>query len=207
MMRPAPPFCAVSTQRSMPWSNEARHEDWSEPKMSESPDSSCRRTVSGTLGSEMVETLPIMYTVRPLIGGRKSLMSGRVMSSGYMPPVCSWRLIRSSFSVQLKRSATPGRYHTGSTAALVTTTWPLSERTLPSCLRLPSLTACLISGMSRWDRVTAMVGRRSSSPDLSSAAKMPWAMWPHGSRETILLGSCHCLKGPFMKISPGSVLV
>ena len=30
-----------------------------------------------------------MYTVSPPIGGRKTLMSGRVMSSGYIPPVSS----------------------------------------------------------------------------------------------------------------------
>src|SRR5258708_34186513 len=76
-----------------------------------------------------------MYTVRPPIGGRKTLMSGRVMNSGYIPPVSSNKERRSKDSVlcatgrftsvetltpkttitQIPHlSATPGRHQTGS---------------------------------------------------------------------------------------------
>lgn len=39
-----------------------------------------------------------IYTVRFPIGGRKTLMSGRVMSSGYIPPVSSNRARRNRLS-------------------------------------------------------------------------------------------------------------
>jgi hypothetical protein len=39
-----------------------------------------------------------MYTVKPPMGGRKTLMSGRVMSSGYIPPVSSNRARRKILS-------------------------------------------------------------------------------------------------------------
>src|SRR5215831_17971613 len=43
--------------------------------------------------------------VVPPIGGRNTLRSGRVTSSGYMPPVCSCRPRRKSVSSSPKRSA------------------------------------------------------------------------------------------------------
>src|SRR6267154_1198537 len=46
--------------------------------------------------------------------------SGRVTSSGNMPPVNSKSERRRSDSATAKRLAMPGRYHTGSIAALVT---------------------------------------------------------------------------------------
>src|ERR1700712_1427254 len=72
------------------------------------------------------------------MGGRKTLMSGRVMSSGYIPPVSSNKARRRRLSELLdeltsnrrterrinahipNRSATPGKYQTGSTAAFDT---------------------------------------------------------------------------------------
>jgi hypothetical protein len=54
------------------------------------------------------------------MGGRNTFRSERVTSSGYMPPVSSNSTRRRSVSLQPKRSATAGRYHTGSTATLVT---------------------------------------------------------------------------------------
>lgn len=81
------------------------------------------------------------------------------MSSGYMPLVCwnMWR--RRVCSSTSKRLAMPGRYHTGSTAALVMLIWPLASSTLPSGTREPSRTMLEISGRSTCARVTAMVGR------------------------------------------------
>jgi hypothetical protein len=61
------------------------------------------------------------------MGGRKTLMSGRVTSSGNIPPVCSYRVRRRSVSSTPKRAAMPGRCQTGSIAALVVTTAPSAE--------------------------------------------------------------------------------
>ena len=58
-----------------------------------------------------------MSTLYGREGGRKTLMSERVMSSGNMPPVCSNMLRRSDASEMLKRLATPGRCQTCSIAA------------------------------------------------------------------------------------------
>src|SRR5436190_14021857 len=63
----------------------------------------------------------------PPIGGRNTLRSGRVTSSGYMPPVCSNRQRRSAPSPTPNLSATPGSHQTGSTAILVTETSPASR--------------------------------------------------------------------------------
>ena len=78
-----------------------------------------------------------------------------------MPPVCSNRQRRRSLSATPKRSANPGRYHTGSTAALVTTQSPLSLRMAPSGVSRPSVMASRSSGnwMCAW--VIAMLGRMS----------------------------------------------
>lgn len=120
----------------------------------------------------------MIRTVKPPMGGRNTLRSGRVMSSGYMPFVSwnkHWRSVPSS---QPKRSATPGKYHTGSTAActahhshtisakatrqaqsehrltLVTLHWPDANKTVPSDFTRPLATACINSGSSMWALVT-----------------------------------------------------
>lgn len=63
---------------------------------------------------------PCFFTYPP-IGGRNTLRSVRVTSSGYMPFV-AWKICWRRFaSVVLKRLATPGRYQTGSIAAFVIT--------------------------------------------------------------------------------------
>jgi hypothetical protein len=62
-------------------------------------------------------------------------MSLRVTSSGYMPPVSSNSARRSSPSPTLKRRATPGSHHTGSSATLVTAAEPSPSSTLPSTAR------------------------------------------------------------------------
>jgi len=51
------------------------------------------------------------------IGGKKTFKSGRVTSSGNMPPVWVKRAFLRSPSSTLKRSAIAGRYQTGSIAA------------------------------------------------------------------------------------------
>ncbi len=96
------------------------------------------------------------------MGGRKILRSLRVMSSVYMPPECSNSERRRSVSETPKRSAMPGRYQTGSMAALVTRTSPFSVSRSPSGTRRPLAMASLISGMLTRALVTAMVGRMSS---------------------------------------------
>jgi len=99
--------------------------------------------------------------VVPPIGGRNTLRSGRVTSSGYMPPVCSWQPRRRSLSERPKRSAMPGRYQTGSIAAFTTRTLPAADTMSPSARTRRAVMAARISGMSIWARVTAMVGRTS----------------------------------------------
>ncbi len=122
-------------------------------------------------------------------------MSGRVTSSGYMPPVCSNSVRRSDCSLTPKRSATPGSHHTGSTAALVTEISRPVCSTSPSIFSRPASTASETSGPVSRARVTAIVGRRSSPSPISLAKS--WATrCPHGSSETILFGSLHCANGP-----------
>ena len=59
-------------------------------------------------------------------------------SSGYMPPVSSNSTRRRSVSLQPNRCATPGRYQTGSMAALVTSAAPLGSR-MPAVGAQPAL--------------------------------------------------------------------
>ena len=82
-------------------------------------------------------------------------------SSGYMPPVSSNSTRRRSVSLQPKRLATPGRYQTGSIAALVTMAAPPAVRNLPSGFRRPVCSASITSGRITCALVTAMVGRMS----------------------------------------------
>ena len=106
-------------------------------------------------------------------------------SSGNMPPVCSNSTRRNCPSATSKRRAIPGRCQTGSIAAFVTRTSPLSCRIVPSGTRRPAATASFNSGMLIRALVTAIDGRRST-PAASSAAKAVATMWPHGSSDTIL---------------------
>src|SRR5262249_61680363 len=76
--------------------------------------SSCTRTANGRVGSVSAATGPTMYTVSPPMGGKNTSRSGRVTSSGNMPPVCSNRVRRKQLSSTPKRLATPDRYHTHS---------------------------------------------------------------------------------------------
>ena len=101
------------------------------------------------------------------MGGRNTSRSPRVTSSGNIRPVSSNSVRRSSASVHPKRRATPGRYHTGSSATLVTTAAPESRRMTPSGRRRPASMARPISGTSTWALVMAMVGRMSK----------PWARY------------------------------
>jgi hypothetical protein len=78
-----------------------------------------------------------------------------------MPPVSSNSARRRSASLTLKRWATPGSHHTGSTATLVTVALASSSSTLPSMARRWKAMACLISGRWMCALVTAMVGRMS----------------------------------------------
>jgi hypothetical protein len=133
----------------------------SEPKTSEPLHSSCTRAVSVTAGSASARTSPKTYSVCPPIGGRKTSMSLRVTSSGYMPPVSSKRARRRSASLTWKRRATPGSHHTGSTAIFVTAADASSMRMRPSTCRRWNASACLISGRWMCAFVTAIVGRMS----------------------------------------------
>ena len=131
------------------------------PKTSEPLHSSCTRAVSVMLGSASARTSPKTYSVCPPMGGRKTSRSLRVTSSGYMPPVSSNSARRRSASLTLKRRATPGSHHTGSTAILVTVADASSSRMRPSMARRWKAMACLISGRWMCALVTAMVGRMS----------------------------------------------
>mmetsp|Transcript_9535 Transcript_9535/g.27894 ORF Transcript_9535/g.27894 Transcript_9535/m.27894 type:complete len:205 (-) Transcript_9535:1440-2054(-) len=123
--------------------------------------------------------------VQPPMGGRKTSMSVRVISSGYMPPVCSKRAWRRATSVTPKRLATPGRCHTGSTAHLTPCTTPSAVSTLPSGLRRPDSMASLISVMESAACDTAMLGCRST-PRSAAEGKASSTRAPQGSMETIL---------------------
>lgn len=99
--------------------------------------------------------------MEPPMGGRKSLMSMRVRSSGYIMFVSLNSACRNTCSEQPKRSAMPGRNHTGSMAAFVTRDWPSSFNTTPSGFRLPLRSDSFVSGKSMCALVTAIVGRIS----------------------------------------------
>ena len=142
--------------------------------------------------------------VCPPIGGRKTSRSVRVTSSGYIPPVSSKSVRRSSASVQPKRCATPGSHHTGSTAALVTTAEPLLQSTSPSGLSRPAAIAAWTSGMLICALVTAMVGRMSM-PAVIASPKTSATIAPKGSRETIRPASDHCGYGPIRSVGVVSV--
>ena len=73
-----------------------------------------------------------------------------------------------ALSVTPKRSATPGRYQTGSMAAFVTLTSPPGCTITPSSSMRPSRMASRISCSVSLARVTAMVGRMSSPPSISA---------------------------------------
>ena len=121
-----------------------------------------------------------------------------------MPPVSSNSTRRRSVSVQSNRRATPGRYQTGSSAALVTRAAPLDSSTVPSGTSLPWRTASTISGRITCALVTAMVGRMSW-PAANSSANTSATVAPHGSRLTILPGSLHCGYGPITSVGAVSV--
>ena len=103
-----------------------------------------------------------------------------------------------------KRSAMPGSHHTGSIAALVTFTSPDPLRMSLSGFSRPAAMASMISGMFTCALVTAMVGRMSQ-PAASLSANTSATMWPHGSSDTIFLGSNQLSNGPIS--SAGEVLV
>mmetsp|Transcript_1966 Transcript_1966/g.6513 ORF Transcript_1966/g.6513 Transcript_1966/m.6513 type:complete len:338 (+) Transcript_1966:36-1049(+) len=128
------------------------------------------------------------------MGGRNTSRSVRVMSSGYMPPVCSKRLCRRACSVRPKRRATPGRCQTGSTATLTPETTPLSVSSTPSALRRPAARASVISGMVSVALDTAMLGW--SAALAATSGKAVAARAPQGSRLTILAGSAQDGCGP-----------
>ncbi len=79
----------------------------------------------------------------------------------FLPPVSSNSTRRRSASEQPKRLATPGRYQTGSIAALVTQAAPPGVRNLGSGLSRPLCSASITSGRMTCALVTAMVGRMS----------------------------------------------
>ncbi len=119
----------------------------SEPNTSEPLHSSCTRTAKGLLGSATLSRSPMMYTVTPPIGGKNTSKSGRVISSGNIPPVCSNKARRNAPSVIWNRLAIPGKYQTGSIAALVTTKSPPGFIILPSICKRPFVTDSCSSGM------------------------------------------------------------
>jgi hypothetical protein len=167
----------------------------SEPNTSEPLHSSCRRQATRVSGRPSFATSPKKYTVMPPIGGRNTLRSGRVTSSGNMPAVCSKSARLRALSFTSKRLARPGRYQTGSMAALVTRTSPLRASTSPSGCRRPAATASFSSGMLMCALVIAIVGR-TSAPAAISPANTEATTCPQGSIETILAGSAHCGCGP-----------
>ena len=153
------------------------------------------------------------------MGGRKTLISGRVMSSGYIPPVSSNRACLSKLSELwwIKResswddesessyipnlSATPGKYHTGTTAALpmLTYTWfsitwaPVNGwllRTIePSTSMVPFLAALSNALIFKWGFVMVMLGRTSKPRSSISCLKTSGTTCPHGLKETIFVGA------------------
>ena len=114
-----------------------------------------------------------------------------------MPPVCSNRVRRSAVSVTPKRSATPGRYQTGSIG-------DLGDVDLAGCgddlAVRPQLarrgSRRLISGM-----VDVRPGDRDGRPDVEAlrragSANTSPTTWPQGSSETIFFGVRPLRKGP-----------
>ena len=98
----------------------------------------------------------------------------------------------------------PGRYQTGSIAALVTATSPVSCTISPSTLSRPLRPRSSSSGSVSRALVIAMVGRMST-PSAISWRKSSATRWPHGSSETMRPGSDHCGNGPIS--TTGEVLV
>ena len=124
----------------------------------------------------------------PPIGGRNTERSGRVTSSGYMPPVCSNKVRRSLSSVTPKRAAMPGRYQTGSIAALVTATSPRLVHDLAV-----DLESALVEERSQFRQRQPRLGDRDGRADVDALARSPVlkssaTRWPHGSSETMRVG-------------------
>jgi hypothetical protein len=163
-------------------------------------------------------------------------MSGRVTNSGYIPPVSSKRALRRKLSELrpssvlrvtdvkqnnhiLNRSATPGKYQTGSTAALLTlistpgsagfvvpsacSNGALFSTIFPSTTISPLRDDSSISLSLMCALVIAILGRMSS-PVTDSARNTCVVRWPHGSKETILLASNQAVFGGIS--TGGSVL-
>mmetsp|Transcript_31646 Transcript_31646/g.95651 ORF Transcript_31646/g.95651 Transcript_31646/m.95651 type:complete len:245 (-) Transcript_31646:807-1541(-) len=145
---PAPPLCAILMHSSIAWVRYGLQVQMSEPKTSLPLHSSWTRTVSSTDSSAIVSGSPQMYTVMPPIGGRNSFKSLRVRSSGYIELVSLKRDSLKRCSVTPNLSATPGRYQTGSMAALVTKLWPSAVSTAPSASSRPTRSASRHSGNS-----------------------------------------------------------
>ena len=126
-------------------------------------------------------------------------------SSGNMPPVCSNSVRRSSLSVQPNRLATPGRYHTGSVAALVTAISRADLTILPSTVKPVRLDRVDDLG-----HVDVGLGDRDGRPDVvalrpDTSRNASATTAPYGSIETIFSGSCHAGYGPIESV--GEVLV
>ena len=121
----------------------------------------------------------------PPTGGRKTSRSGRVTSSGNMPPVSSNKVRRRSGSATPNRRARPGKCQTGSIAALVTRISPSASNTAPSALRIPSARSDRSSGSMIRAVVTAMVGRASIPARIRSAKTSPTSVAPRVERDDL----------------------
>ena len=103
------------------------------------------------------------------------------------------------------RSATPGKYQTGSTANLVTASSPSSFRQIfPSGTRRPALTLCSSSGNFMCAFVMAIVGLTWIPSCRTTSEYSQGAKCPSGSIDTIFFSSAHCGNGP--TLTAGSVL-
>ena len=126
----------------------------------------------------------------PPIGGRNTSRSGRVTSSGiHAAGLLEQRAAQLRLRSTPKRSAMPGRYQTGSTAALVTATSPVSLHDLAVDLE-PAGRDRLVDlrhGQPRLGDRDASGGCRR--PRAISWRKSSATRWPHGSSETIFPGS------------------
>jgi hypothetical protein len=80
MTTPLPPFWASLTASSMPKMRYGLHVQISEQKTSLPLHSSWMRSASFLEGSDMFAGSPKQYTVRPPMGGRKTLISDRVIN-------------------------------------------------------------------------------------------------------------------------------
>ena len=134
-------------------------------------------------------------------------MSGRVTSSGNMPPVCSNSVRRSSPSDVPNRAATPGRYQTGSTATLVTEISPVSCRTAPSAFSRLALMAPRISGMfeTRLGDRDGRAGCRCRPRSPPRRSRRPCGPMDRARRSCP--GSDHCGCGPIVGRRMGVVQV